>query len=143
MYGSNERTPYTEIHVVFLQNSLCFFAKSSSELKKNQVFRLSLTCVIADYPSYPAHNHPLPQVPFLSVGGDLGAATRVCSGRSDWCGPYVVEDVTVDGGTLLRRLVFLDNPNVVQSEARLRINGKCEISLGPITSTLSLSFFHY
>ena len=60
-----------------------------------------------------------PQIPFLSVGGDAGRATRVHSGHSQWCGEYVVEDVAGDEGSTLRRLVFLSNPNVVQSEVRL------------------------
>ena len=53
----------------------------------------------------------------------MGAARRVAGGKSEWCGEYVVEDVTGEseggGQTTLRRLVFLDNPNVVQSEVRL------------------------
>ena len=59
------------------------------------------------------------QVPYLSVGGDVGSAVKLCSGKSLFSGPYIVEDVRVDDGATLRRLIFLDNPNVVQSEVRI------------------------
>ncbi|XP_004384167.1 eEF1A lysine and N-terminal methyltransferase [Trichechus manatus latirostris] len=59
------------------------------------------------------------QVPFLSVGGDIGIRTvqhRDCSPLS---GDYVIEDVQGDDKHFFRRLIFLNNRNVVQSEARL------------------------
>nr|XP_003415277.1 methyltransferase-like protein 13 isoform X1 [Loxodonta africana] len=59
------------------------------------------------------------QVPFLSVGGDIGIRTvqhRDCSPMS---GDFVVEDVQGDDKHFFRRLIFLNNRNVVQSEARL------------------------
>ncbi|NXG46261.1 MET13 protein, partial [Psilopogon haemacephalus] len=59
------------------------------------------------------------QVPFLSAGGDIGVrAVRHCD-TSPLSGEYVVEDVKGDGTSYFRRLVFLHNRNVVQSEARL------------------------
>ncbi|XP_041335052.1 eEF1A lysine and N-terminal methyltransferase isoform X2 [Pyrgilauda ruficollis] len=59
------------------------------------------------------------QVPFLSVGGDIGVrAVRHC-GSSPLSGDFVVEDVKGDGTCYFRRLIFLQNRNVVQSEARL------------------------
>ena len=39
-------------------------------------------------------------------------------GVSDLSGEYVVEDVD-SGGTIYRRLIFLCNRNVIQSEAKL------------------------
>ncbi|XP_062353582.1 eEF1A lysine and N-terminal methyltransferase isoform X2 [Cinclus cinclus] len=66
-------------------------------------------------PSLPARQ----QVPFLSVGGDIGErAVRHC-GSSPLSGEFVVEDVRGDGTCYFRRLIFLQNRNVVQSEARL------------------------
>ncbi|XP_036609309.1 eEF1A lysine and N-terminal methyltransferase [Trichosurus vulpecula] len=59
------------------------------------------------------------QVPFLSVGGDIGIRTiqhRDCSSLS---GDYIIEDVQGDDRRYFRRLIFLSNRNVVQSEARL------------------------
>ncbi|XP_053247140.1 eEF1A lysine and N-terminal methyltransferase isoform X3 [Podarcis raffonei] len=59
------------------------------------------------------------QVPFLSVGGDIGIRTIQHRGTSPLSGEYVIEDVKGDGGHCFRRLIFLSNRNVVQSEARL------------------------
>ncbi|KAM6124184.1 eEF1A lysine and N-terminal methyltransferase [Pterocles gutturalis] len=59
------------------------------------------------------------QVPFLSVGGDIGVRTVQHRDTSPLSGEYVVEDVKGDGTCYFRRLIFLRNWNVVQSEARL------------------------
>lgn len=59
------------------------------------------------------------QVPFLSVGGDIGVRTVRHCDSSRLSGEYVVEDVKGDDACYFRRLVFLSNRNVVQSEARL------------------------
>ncbi|XP_045838831.1 eEF1A lysine and N-terminal methyltransferase isoform X3 [Meles meles] len=59
------------------------------------------------------------QVPFLSVGGDIGVRTVQHQGCSPLSGSYVVEDVQGDDKHYFRRLIFLSNRNVVQSEARL------------------------
>ncbi|XP_010168012.1 eEF1A lysine and N-terminal methyltransferase isoform X1 [Antrostomus carolinensis] len=59
------------------------------------------------------------QVPFLSVGGDIGVRTVRHRDTSPLSGEYVVEDVKGDGTCYFRRLIFLRNRNVVQSEARL------------------------
>ncbi|KPP57176.1 hypothetical protein Z043_125125, partial [Scleropages formosus] len=66
-------------------------------------------------PGMPAHQ----QVPFLSVGGELGWREVVSQGKSALSGEYCVEDVRGEDGLLYRRLVFLDNAGVVQSESRL------------------------
>ncbi|NXA34160.1 MET13 protein, partial [Eudromia elegans] len=59
------------------------------------------------------------QVPFLSVGGDIGIRTVQHRDTSPLSGEYVVEDVKGDDKCYFRRLIFLSNRNVVQSEARL------------------------
>uniref|UniRef100_A0A4W5NUF5 eEF1A lysine and N-terminal methyltransferase n=1 Tax=Hucho hucho TaxID=62062 RepID=A0A4W5NUF5_9TELE len=59
------------------------------------------------------------QVPFLSVGGELGWREVVSHGTSDLSGQYSVEDVRGEDGQLYRRLVFLGNEGLVQSESRL------------------------
>ncbi|XP_051661991.1 eEF1A lysine and N-terminal methyltransferase isoform X2 [Manacus candei] len=59
------------------------------------------------------------QVPFLSVGGDIGVRAVRHQDTSPLSGEYVVEDVKGDGTCYFRRLIFLRNRNVVQSEARL------------------------
>ncbi|XP_027724399.1 methyltransferase-like protein 13 [Vombatus ursinus] len=59
------------------------------------------------------------QVPFLSVGGDIGVRTIQHRDYSSLSGDYVIEDVQGDDKRYFRRLIFLSNRNVVQSEARL------------------------
>ncbi|XP_078115744.1 eEF1A lysine and N-terminal methyltransferase [Sander vitreus] len=59
------------------------------------------------------------QVPFLSVGGDLGWREEVSRGVSELSGEYCVENVKGEDGELYRRLVFLSNVALVQSESRL------------------------
>ncbi len=62
------------------------------------------------------------QVPFLSLSDDGGVGSRRerSRGKSQMSGEFVVEDVDVDGDTF-RRLIFLSNPNLTQSEAKLKI----------------------
>ncbi|KAM7055274.1 eEF1A lysine and N-terminal methyltransferase isoform 2-T2 [Molossus nigricans] len=59
------------------------------------------------------------QVPFLSVGGDIGVRTVQHQDCSPLSGDYVIEDVQGDDRHIFRRLIFLGSRNVVQSEARL------------------------
>ncbi|NXX78715.1 MET13 protein, partial [Urocolius indicus] len=66
-------------------------------------------------PNLPARQ----QVPFLSVGGDIGVRTVRHRAASALSGELLVEDVKGDGSCYFRRLIFLCNRNVVQSEARL------------------------
>ncbi|XP_057209464.1 eEF1A lysine and N-terminal methyltransferase isoform X2 [Triplophysa rosa] len=68
-------------------------------------------------PGMPANQ----QVPFLSVGGDLGWREVVGRGVSALTGEYSVEDVRGEDGHLYRRLVFMNNSQLVQSESRLQI----------------------
>lgn len=64
------------------------------------------------------------QVPFLSVGGDLGWREEVSKGTSELSGEYCVENVRGEDGELYRRLVFLSNTALVQSESRLVSSSK-------------------
>ncbi|KAK3697598.1 hypothetical protein RRG08_033328 [Elysia crispata] len=59
------------------------------------------------------------EVPFLSIGEDLGRRFPVSEGNSSASGRYIVEDVEINGGQLFRRLIFLQNQGVVQTEAKL------------------------
>ena len=64
------------------------------------------------------------QVPFLSLGEDtVGDRVERCRGNSEFSGEFVVEDVQVSDD-VFRRLIFLDNKNITQSEAKLKF-GKC------------------
>ena len=64
------------------------------------------------------------RLPFLALGGesDVGQRTERCRGKSVLSGEYVVEDVTVNG-EIYRRLIFFNNPKLIQSEARILIKG--------------------
>lgn len=59
------------------------------------------------------------QVPFLSATGDLGWREVVSSGVSELSGEYCVENVRGEDHHLYRRLVFLSNTALIQSESRL------------------------
>ena len=61
----------------------------------------------------------LNQVPFLSIGDDIGNRVVLHEGNSTFSGNYVVEDVDDESGMRFRRLIFLSNKNAIQSEAKL------------------------
>ncbi|XP_023235976.1 methyltransferase-like protein 13 [Centruroides sculpturatus] len=61
------------------------------------------------------------KVPFMSVGPDIGHRTICYNGKSELSGEYIIEDVQGEGKQTFRRLVFLQNQYVIQSEARLTI----------------------
>lgn len=58
------------------------------------------------------------RTPFVSAGDDLGERTTVSEKVSALSGKMVVDDVK-SGKDTYRRLVFLSNPRVIQSEVRL------------------------
>ena len=60
------------------------------------------------------------KIPFLSLGSDVGSRQLVHKGTSELSGDFVVEDVTSDDGKTYRRLVFLNNQSIIQSEALMR-----------------------
>lgn len=53
------------------------------------------------------------------MGGDIGVRTVQHQDHSALSGDYVIEDVQGEDRWYFRRLIFLSNRNVVQSEARL------------------------
>lgn len=59
------------------------------------------------------------KIPFLSVGEEVGEVKEVAQGHSELSGSFVVEDIHPPGAPPIRRLVFLSNQAVVQSEARI------------------------
>ncbi|XP_021914194.1 methyltransferase-like protein 13 isoform X2 [Zootermopsis nevadensis] len=61
------------------------------------------------------------QIPFLSVGSDVGRREICYRGHSQMSGDFIVEEVEGDGGQLFRRLIFLNSQGVIQSEARLKL----------------------
>lgn len=60
------------------------------------------------------------KIPFLSLGtSDIGSRNVIFKATSGLSGDFIVEDVTVDD-QIFRRLIFMNNQNVIQSEARLK-----------------------
>ncbi|XP_025829266.1 methyltransferase-like protein 13 isoform X2 [Agrilus planipennis] len=65
---------------------------------------------------------------FLSIGSDVGKRIIRDEGESKISGKYVIEDVEINN-QMFRRLVFLKNQNIIQSEAKLtdkKIKGNCK-----------------
>lgn len=60
------------------------------------------------------------KIPFLSLGSDVGSRKIVHKGTSEMSGDFLIEDVTVDDCKTYRRLIFLNNQSVIQSEALMK-----------------------
>lgn len=79
----------------------------------------------------PSDLPPNSKIPFLSLGSEVNQRREIHRGVSDLTGEFVVDEVEEEEGggnkkTILRRLIFLSNPNIIQSEARL-IKGKVDL----------------
>lgn len=72
------------------------------------------------------------QAPVMTAGNDVGSRCIVFEGHSEFSGDFVVEDVTCEG-KLLRRLIFLNSPNVIQSEVELKNGMQLRKSLATFT----------
>ncbi|XP_040895833.1 eEF1A lysine and N-terminal methyltransferase [Toxotes jaculatrix] len=120
----------------------------NQEYTDMQAVQSELSPMVMDLapPGMPANQ----QVPFLSVGGDLGWREEVSRGVSELSGEYCVENVKGEDGQLYRRLVFLSNAALVQSESRLvssnttssqkkKNKKKAKPAAPPTTSSTSLS----
>ena len=59
------------------------------------------------------------KITFLSIGNDIGERFLLDKRKSDFSGEFIVENVKIDQNKY-RRLVFMNNQNVIQSEARLQ-----------------------
>lgn len=60
------------------------------------------------------------QIPFLSLGSDVGHRTVQYEGTSELSGDFVVEDVETENNEKYRRLYYLKSQLVIQSEAKLK-----------------------
>ncbi|XP_044054180.1 eEF1A lysine and N-terminal methyltransferase [Siniperca chuatsi] len=120
----------------------------NQEYTDMQAVQSELSPMVMDLapPGMPANQ----QVPFLSVGGDLGWREEVSRGVSELSGEYCVENVKGEDGEVYRRLVFLSNAALVQSESRLvpsniasshkkKNKKKVKPAAAPTTSSASLS----
>lgn len=81
-------------------------------------------------------------MPFLSVGGDLGWREEVSRGVSQLSGDYCVENVKGEDGELYRRLVFLSNAALVQSESRLVSSNTGNVLYFPDLFHLIIKYFY-
>lgn len=61
------------------------------------------------------------QIPFLATGEGIGHRVVVAQEQSQLSGGIVIEDVVDDAKRAFRRLIFMSNPNLIQSEARLQL----------------------
>ena len=81
-------------------------------------------------------------VPFLSLGEEeVGDRTERCRGKSDISGEFVVEDVSANG-ELFRRLIFINNKKLIQSEAKLK-TVKAKKKTKKVIDTSYLSCAHH
>lgn len=66
---------------------------------------------------------------FLSLEQQLGDRKIIVEGKSEFSGDYVVEEVAGQTNEIYRRLIFLDMPQVIQSEVKLikSLDGKDKI----------------
>ncbi|XP_063702286.1 eEF1A lysine and N-terminal methyltransferase homolog [Culicoides brevitarsis] len=69
-----------------------------------------------------APNGSSAKIPYLSLDSNVGHRELICKGKSDFSGPYVIEDVLCDNNQLFRRLIFMQNQNTIQSEALLKMS---------------------
>ena len=70
------------------------------------------------------------KIPFLTIGEDIGERNIVFKGKSDFSGDYVIEEIAINSD-IYRRLIFLNNKNIIQSEAKLKTikKGKKRVSI--------------
>ncbi|XP_055591887.1 eEF1A lysine and N-terminal methyltransferase homolog [Uranotaenia lowii] len=63
------------------------------------------------------HGH----IPYLSLGSEVGKRETIFRGRSEMSGEYIVEEILGNDNKVLRRLIFLNNQFVIQSEAAIKL----------------------
>lgn len=59
------------------------------------------------------------KIPFLSLGS-IGKRELKFQGKSEFSGEFIIEDVTTDDNKIFRRLIFMNNQSVIQSEALMK-----------------------
>ena len=77
------------------------------------------------------------EIPFLSLGTDVGKRTICYEGTSEISGSYVVEEIE-DAGHTYRRLIFMNNQFAIQSEARLKLCKEILIFAGDFKTYLKI-----
>lgn len=63
-------------------------------------------------------------IPYLSLGSDVGKRETIHLGTSELSGEYIIEDVTTGKDSkIFRRLIFLKNQFIIQSESLIKLKG--------------------
>ncbi|XP_012273938.1 methyltransferase-like protein 13 isoform X2 [Orussus abietinus] len=83
------------------------------------------------------------QIPYISLGDDTSSQKILYEGKSEISGPVVVEDVDDGKGSVSRRLIFLNNQFVIQSEARLKTTKSRRGKLKTVIDPMFLSCEHH
>jgi spermidine synthase/ubiquinone/menaquinone biosynthesis C-methylase UbiE len=81
------------------------------------------------------------KIPYLTVQEGLGARNIVHQGTSPLSGAFFVEEVQEDGETL-RRLVFLSNTNVIQSEVKMQARASAAPTPAPTQAPVAVDTSH-
>ncbi|EAT46630.1 AAEL002186-PA [Aedes aegypti] len=63
------------------------------------------------------HGH----IPYLSLGSEVGRRETIFKGHSALSGDYIVEEILGNDNKIFRRLIFLNNQFVIQSEAAIKL----------------------
>jgi spermidine synthase len=61
------------------------------------------------------------QIPYLSLGADIGKREVIFKGNSKLSGDYIVDEIIGHDDEILRRLIFLSSSFVIQSEAAIKV----------------------
>ena len=56
------------------------------------------------------------QIPFMAVDDGIGQRNVIARGETTTTGPYIIEEVLLSDQEFVRRLYFMRNPNVIQTE---------------------------
>lgn len=62
----------------------------------------------------------------MSLGTDVGTRETIFHGKSDLSGDYIVEEIKGVDNKIFRRLIFLSNQFVIQSEALVKVGMCCD-----------------
>ncbi|XP_039447622.1 eEF1A lysine and N-terminal methyltransferase homolog [Culex pipiens pallens] len=60
-------------------------------------------------------------IPYLSLGSEVGQRETIFKGHSTMSGDYIVEEILGNDNRIFRRLIFLNNQFVIQSEAAVKL----------------------
>ena len=95
--------------------------KNQQEVQEELTFAVQILSRQGSFlPSYTKLSNS-PDIPFMALDG-LGNRHVVAEGESEHSGKYIVEQVEVEG-RMMRRLFFLNNPFLIQTEVAMREQG--------------------